>query len=442
MLSLNARQIVRQQLQKSAQDPIPSYTPRRLYQRSHLPGKVTAVVGMRRAGKTTFLQQVRTERTQQGARLHHLPFFSFEDERLADIDVLDLQTIVDEYESLVPDSRHHHVTWCFDEIQRVKGWEQFVRRLLDSGHVDVFVSGSSAALLSREIATSLRGRGWQVLIHPFSFVETLLHHVPGFTVCPEQMTASESLQAEAYFREWLDVGGFPEAQSLDVATRFRLLRDYVDIATLRDIVERHNVSNIVGLNYLTRHLLGNPGSMFSIEKFYRTLRSQGLSVGKDTLHDLFGYLQDCYLIRSAWIAADSERKRFVNPRKIYPSDTGLIQVFNRWDRSGLGHALESAVYVELERRGCEVNYVRTNGNYEVDFLARYPAGALELIQVCADLTDVSTAKREIRALQAARDRFPDARRRVLTYSRQHNPSLSADDVVIQPAYEWMLMPPA
>ena len=156
------------------------------------------------------------------------------------------------------------------------------------------------------------------------------------------------------------------------------------------------------------------------------------------MHQLLGYLEDCFLVRTVWIDAASERKRMVNPRKAYPVDPGLIPVFDRTGRANVGHALETAVLVELERRGFHVTYVRTPEGHEVDFLARQPGGPEELIQVAADATDAVTAKRELRALAEAGTVYPKATRRLLTLTRDSLPALVPSGIVAQPAYEWLL----
>ena len=107
--------------------------------------------------------------------------------------------------------------------------------------------------------------------------------------------------------------------------------------------------NVTGLRWLVRHLLGNAGSKFSVEKFHAALRSQGILIGKDTVHQLLAYLEDSYLVRLVWMESVSERQRMVNPRKAYPVDPGLIPVFDRSGRANVGHALETAVLLELER---------------------------------------------------------------------------------------------
>ena len=433
-------QALLEQLADSLGRPLPPFTPRRVFGRTGLPGKATAVTGMRRAGKTTFLHQLRGERIERGGALDRLPFISFEDERLAGLEAGELGVLVDEYYRRVPQAHDGTVTWCFDEIQLVPGWERFVRRLLDTGGCEVFVTGSSAALLSREIATALRGRAWQVLVHPFAFAEALRHRGQAVPPPPDRPTRRVRSYLERALLDWLVSGGFPEAQGLDTESRHRLYRDYVDVAVLRDVVERHQVRNVTALRWLVRHLLRNAASTFSVEKFHAALRSQGLPVARDTLHEYLSYLEDCYLVRLVWMESASERQRMVNPRKVYPVDPGLIPVFDRSGRANVGHALETAVLIELERRRCEVTYVRTPEGYEVDFLARDATGGIELIQVCADASDTATAARELRALAAAGSRFPRADKRLITLTGDAVPLQPPAGTTVQAAAEWLLAP--
>jgi hypothetical protein len=178
--------------------------------------------------------------------------------------------------------------------------------------------------------------------------------------------------------------------------------------------------------------------LFGIEKFYAGLKSQGVADSKDTVHQLLGHLEDCFLVRMVWMESTSERQRMVNPRKAYPVDPGLIPVFDRSGRGNIGHALETAVLIELERRRCAVTYARTSGGLEVDFLARGADGKAELIQVCADASDPVTAERELRALMQAEETHPRAPKRLLTLTRDSAPADSPPGVIVQPAYEWIL----
>ena len=449
------KRVFREQLADSVRRPLPRFTSRRVPGRLRMPGKATAVVGMRRSGKTTFLHQLRAERIAEGVPREHLPYISFEDERLAGLNAGNLHFLLDEYYRQFPVTggsaasgsaaggtaaagNRALTTWHFDEIQVVPGWERFVRRILDAGDAEVVVTGSSADLLSREVATALRGRAWTVPLYPFSFAESLAHRGSRVPEPTEPRTGRERALLERAFLDWLEEGGFPEAQGLDAATRHQLLRDYVDVAVLRDVVERHQVRNVAALRWMVRHLLGNAGGAFSVQKFFAALKSQGVAVAKGTLHELLACLEDCFLVRVVEIESASARKRMVNPRRAYPVDTGLIQVFDRTGRANAGHALESAVLVELERRRCEVSYVRTRQGYEVDFLARAPTGRATLIQVCADASDPATAARELRALDSASVEFPQARRLLLVLTRDGFPAEAPPEVIVRPAYEWML----
>jgi predicted AAA+ superfamily ATPase len=395
------RSLVSQKIVDSLAASVPPFT-RRDVRLPKVQGKAVAVIGMRRTGKTTFLWQVLADRLAQGTDREGLLYFSFEDERLAGMRADELHVVVEEYYRLHPEWRdQRRATFFLDEIQVVPGWEGFARRLLDTERVELFLSGSSARLLSREVATSMRGRAMEALVHPFSFREYLRHFGQEPAQAPDRLPKAVRSALDKHLREYLAGGGFPEALGSAMRDRFELLRGYVDVALLRDVVERHAVSHPVALRWMVRQLLGNAAGQFSVNKFHSDLRSQGIPVAKDTLHAYLGYLEDAFLIRTLAIATDSERRRMVNPRKVYPIDPGLIPVYDRSSRANLGHALETCVLLELERRGAQIAYVRTAGGYEVDFLAQYPHGGEELIQVCADLDTAATRERETRALVEA-----------------------------------------
>lgn len=431
-------QVLSEKLTESLTAVIPESTKRRAPTTVSLPNKATAVIGMRRAGKTTFLHQLRRERLAAGVPQARLPYINFEDERLSGIESRHLGLFLEDYYRRYPALRGRQtVTWCFDEIQLVSGWERFVRRLLDSEKVEIFLSGSSAAMLSREVATSMRGRGWEVIIHPFGFDEALRHAGATLPDDLRHVTAAERSEIEHALLRYLNVGGFPEAQSLPVADRHELLLRYVDVAMLRDIMERYNVTHVTGLHWLVRHLLGNPGGLFSVEKFHARLKSLGIAIARDTLYALLGYVEDCFLVRTTWLEATSERRRMVNPRKAYPLDPGFIPIFDQTGRANRGHALETAVRVELERRRMPVTYVKTKDGFEVDFLTRPPGERPVLIQVAAELADSETRSREIRALLAAKVEYPRATLHLVTLTPEFTLDVP-NEIEVHPAWQWLL----
>jgi len=431
------RELIRQKIADALAMPPPRFTRRDV----HLPrisGKAFAVVGTRRVGKTTFLWQVLSERLHQGAPRESLLYFNFEDERLAGMTASDLQLILEEYYALYPQFRdQQRVLFQFDEIQNVPGWERFVRRLLDTELAEVFITGSSAALLSREVATSMRGRAVEVPIFPFSFREFLRHRGREPNVPVDRLPKADRSTLQHNLREYLQVGGFPEVQNLNPRDRYDLLKSYVDVVLLRDVIERHSVSNVHALRWLVRHLLGAPAGLFSVHRFHRDLKSQGIAVSKNTLHEFLAYLEDAFLIRIVWLDAPSERKRMVNPRKIYPVDPGFIPIFARYGTPNIGPALETVVLLELERRGAEVRYVQTPEGFEVDFLARYYEGREELIQVSAELGDPETRQREVRALLVAAKQYPRASLHLITLEPEAVPEIPTD-IRLHPAFIWLL----
>ena len=279
-------------------------------------GKAFAVIGVRRGGKTSFLAQCRAERLAAGSTREAQLFLSLEDERLDGLTVADLGWVLEEHGRQFPGLRASgRMSVYLDEVQTVPGWEGLVRRLMDEGGVELFVSGSSARLLSREVATSLRGRAMEVLVHPFSFREALRHAGAEPAGPLDRLTAADWAALDQRLRRYLAEGGFPEAQGAEPRDRAALLSGYVDVLVLRDVIERHAVSNPLALRFLERQLLANPGGLFSVQKHYDTLRSQGVPVGKDTLHDYLSHLEDAFLVRTVAMHSASERQRMVNPRK-------------------------------------------------------------------------------------------------------------------------------
>ncbi len=407
------RQTLRQKILDAEAAPIPAFTRRDVHVPA-VPGKAIAVIGMRRTGKTTFLWQVLADRVAAGTPREGILYFNFDDERLADLTAADLSVLLEEYYRLHPEWRdRRRALFLLDEIQMVEGWERFARRILDTENLDLFISGSSARMLSREVATSMRGRAMEALIFPFSFREFLRHH--GREVRdPGRATKAERSALRRDLETYLTVGGFPEAQGVPERDREALLRGYVDATLLRDVIERHGVSHPLALRQLVRHLLAHAAGLFSINRFYHALKSQGVRIAKDSLHSYLSHLEDAFLVHGIWLVTDSERRRMSNPRKIYPVDPGLIPIFDRSGRVQPSKALETVVCIELLRQGAEVGYVRTQEGFEVDFLARWPGGARELIQVCAEVQDAATLEREVRALESAAREHPEAQLSLVT----------------------------
>jgi hypothetical protein len=432
------RQILRQKILDAEAAPIPAFTRRDIYVPA-VANKAIAVIGMRRAGKTTFLWQVLADHLAAGTPREGILYFNFDDERLADMTAADLSGLLEEYYQLHPDWRDsRRALFLFDEIQLVTGWEPFARRVLDTENVNLFLSGSSARMLSREVATSMRGRAMEARVFPFSFREFLRHHGQEPSA-PERATKAERSALRKSLETYLQVGGFPEAQGASERDRRELLRGYVDVTLLRDVIERYRISQPLALRRLARHLLAHAAGLFSVNRFFNDLKSQGVRIAKDSLHAYLGHLEDAFLVHGVWLVTESERRRMSNPRKIYPVDPGLIPIFDRSGRMQPSKSLETAVCIELLRRGAEIGYVRTREGFEVDFLVRWPGNSQELIQVCAEVPDAKTWQREVRALESAGRDYPGTILSLVTMFPESIPEVP-DPIQVHDASLWLLQP--
>ncbi|MBL8897961.1 MAG: ATP-binding protein [Planctomycetes bacterium] len=432
---------IREKLGDAISFELPPHTPRDV-DTAEVPGKVRAVIGMRRAGKTTFLFQCLADRLAAGIERERLLYFNFEDERLEGLQAADLGVLLDEYYRSYPQHRRgQRVTWCFDEIQLVPGWEKFIRRMLDSEKVEIFVSGSSAKMLSREIATTLRGRALETVITPFSLREFGRAHGRKIPADPFVLSAREVSAWEACFESYLEIGGFPEASRADLAPqRAELLQGYVESVLFRDVAERHGIANLVALRAFVRQLVRQPARSFSVSKMHADFRSRGIGVAKETLLAFLDHLEDAFLCFTLPVATDSERRRQVNPRKLYLADHGLAAAHQVRAHTDRGFHVENLVACELLRRGHALAYVKTSSGREVDFLATTREGEQTLVQVVDDLGSADTRERELAALAEATEEHPDAERLLLVSGPIPRGWQAPKGLEVQALWRWLLRP--
>ncbi len=371
----------------------------RNYQFPEAKNIIKVAVGMRRSGKTFFLFQTIRELLKQGVPIEHMLYLNFEDDRILPMDQKGMGQLIDSWYTLYPENHHHCCYLFLDEVQNVTNWPLVLRRLLDTKQIQIYVTGSSAKLLSKEIATSLRGRSLAIEILPYSYLEYLNAHQ---LQSPKKALSKSQLdQHLKHLKEYFQIGGFPGVQEMPLKEQIESLQNYVETVIFRDVVERHQISNISLLKYFMSFLLKNVAAPFSINKFYNDIKSQGHKVGKDTLYAYLNYLEDAFLIFTVPIFTESLRHRQTTPKKVYAIDNGLIcaNTFNLSDN--LGKLFENQVYLDLRRQGKKIFYYQTAEGYEIDFVTQDQKGHYEMIQVVWDLSDSKTLAREERALRQA-----------------------------------------
>lgn len=360
---------------------------------------IKVAIGMRRVGKTYFLYQEINELLSQGVLKQQILMINFEDDRLLPMTAKEMGALLDAFYTLYPENHDRCCYLFLDEVQNIPDWHLVVRRYFDSKNVHLYLTGSSAKLLSKEISTTLRGRSLSVEVWPYNFSEYLVAH----TISPPEKPFGQKTfdRLRRHLLDFFEVGGFPAVQHIPKNEWRDTLQSYVDTVILRDIIERHNVTNIVLLKYLITTLLKNAAAPFSVNKFYNDAKSQGYKISKDTIHSYMEYIEDAFLVFAIPFYSESERAKQNIPKKIYAVDNGLINANSLGINSIQNKFLENQVYLDLRRQGKDVYFYNTNDGFEVDFVAVAKEGSRELIQVTLDMSDPKTALRERRALTQA-----------------------------------------
>jgi len=398
-------------------------------------GKADVVIGMRRTGKTWFCFQKIKELLDAGIPRPQILYLNFEDDRLLGFEVAHFQQVLDVYYAKYPHHRDTGGYFFFDEIQRIDQWEAFIRRVLDTENVKVCLTGSSSKLLSTEIATSLRGRALTIEMFPLSFREFLVFNRL-LAAPPKTFGARTAAVLRHAVQRYLAVGGFPEVQPLDRSLRREVLQSYVDAVLLKDVIERHKVSNVPALKHLVRSVMAAPGGKFSVNKFYNTLRSMGVKCTKNNLYDYLDHLVDAFVFSKVPLHTRSEKARLLNPPKMYTIDTGLLDAMTLRNSADNGPLLENMVFMHLRRSGYDVDYVTTKDGGETDFFARHKTdGTIKLIQACWDLTDAKTFAREVKGLKSAMAQFSIAEGTIVTWDDETD---QGDGIHVVPVWKWLL----
>jgi len=362
------------------------------------PKKIKVAIGMRRAGKTYFVYQQILKMINEGISKTAILYINFEDDRLLPLDEQKLARLVDAFYSLYPENHDNKCYLFFDEIQNVDNWPIVIRRLHDTKHADIFLTGSSAKMLSREIATSLRGRSLAIEIWPYSFDEFIVAKEVSIDRSLYDKRAQDKLTQ--IFHSYLSDGGFPEIIPFSPDVKQKTLQEYLDVVIFRDIIERHNIKNPTIIKYMILSMIYNIGKPFSVNKLYNDLKTQGYQIGKDILYEYVDHIEDAYLAFPVAIYDKSIRKVHTNPKKLYAIDPGMIRALTLDYENDLGRLFENVIYLELRRLGCTIHYYLTSERYEIDFLAQTPRGHKKFLQVVWDMQDANTMAREQRALQA------------------------------------------
>lgn len=365
-------------------------------------GKASVIIGVRRSGKTTLGYLRAKELLTQGVSLNQILMINFFDERLHGLLGSGLQSCLDAFSLLHPNADPHRTIYCFfDEIQEIPGWEPFVDRILRGRTVEVWISGSSAKLLSAELATQMRGRSLSWEIFPFSFSEFLRWRGISF-----DHSSASRLQVINAFENYRVTGGFPEVVDLDAAIRVKALQEYMQVILMRDVIERGQLRSPLAVHRLAQRLLRSIGSLTSINRLSEYLSSIQIAHSKPVVGEILALFEDAYFFFHVPLFSLSPSKQQMNPRKVYAVDHGLVVANVPLAHVSHGAVLENLVFLHLRRYTRNICYYKTSSGFEVDFCIQDERGTLHLLQVASDLDGDTTWQRELRALVAAKAELP------------------------------------
>jgi hypothetical protein len=374
--------------------------PRNISEYIGLTSHALIVSGIRRCGKSTWLQQI--NKTYESGSV----YLNFEDPRLAGFDISDFNRL---HEIVVKEGT---LAYFFDEVQNIDNWESFVRFRLDEGY-RIFITGSNASMLSKELGTKLTGRHITKELFPFSYSEYL-----AFT---------NQERSEQSSGKYMISGGFPEY--LKTALPEVLMYAFNDII-VRDIAIRYNLRNTLVLQQLAVWLVSNSGKPItgnSLRKIFQIGSSSSIM-------DYISYFVDAYLFFFIPKFSYSHKVQLVNPKKIYCIDNGFIKINSVSFNDDSGRLLENMVFLHLRRQTPEIYYF--SEKKECDFVVFQQGKIQGLYQVCWQL-DQNNMDREISGLMEAMNYFGLSTASIITHNQSDTFVIGEKTIKAQPFHEWV-----
>jgi len=378
---------------------------------------VVVISGIRRCGKSTLLQAIRAKNKEQDY------YINFDDDRLIQFKVDDFQMLLE----LFGERYGKQTTFYFDEIQNISGWERFVRRLHDYGD-KVYITGSNASMLSKELGTHLTGRYQQVELYPFSFLEYLaLNQIEPSSL--DRFNTDDKALLKASFNDYFKLGGFPAFLK---SKHPEYLKSLYESVLYRDVMVRNGITNEQELLELMFFVTSNTSKLISYNSLAKVIGVKNATTVKQYL----GFLQDAYMLSLVSKYDTSLKKQLHNPKKVYGIDLGLMRQLSFQHSENQGRLLENLVFLELKRQSKTVYYHHHKG--ECDFVIKEKNSITEVIQVCWSLYDAKTKQREINGLLEAMSAYQLKEGLILTEDESDQLTIDGKIINIMPVWLWLL----
>ena len=379
--------------------------------------EIIIISGVRRCGKSVLLQQIRDRLPQKDY------FFNFDDDRLGNFTVENFQQLYEVFIELYGEQNYFY----FDEIQNIAGWEHFAKRLYNSGK-KVFITGSNARMLSKELGTYLTGCYIAIELYPFSFSEFLDFREQQHLLGDISGTIARG-EIQSAFNDYLKQGGFPIYLRSEDGIVLKTLYDnilYKDVMVRNQIVNEREVKELV---YYTVSNIGKPLTYTSLAKVIGVKNPT-------TVKNYLEYIENTYLLFSLSKLDYSVKAQLRNPKKVYAIDNALVSRLGFHFSGEEGRLLENMVYIELRRRGGEIFY-HNSGNAECNFVVRDGFRVVQAIQACCLLGSSDIREREIRGIQDAMDTYQLLEGTIITNTHEEELKYGDKMIHILPAWKWL-----
>ena len=397
--------------------------------------KAFVCIGVRRCGKSTLLYQIIDRLLQQNRNIENILYLNFFDDRLWDLKKGGIGAVIDAYYALYPQKKDAEKIYCFfDEIQEVQNWEPFIDRLLRTENCEVYLSGSSAKMLSKEISTQMRGRSLTWELFPFSFKECL----DAKKIDYHKITTRNQLIIQKAYDDFFRRGGFPETLSASEQIRIMLLQEYYKAILHRDIIERFDTLHPKAVIDAGYRLISSISSLYSINKLTDYLKSLGHRVSKSFVGQCLDWFEDAYFLFSVKLYSASVNKQNTNLKKIYCIDQGMVHAVAPTITEDRGHLLENIVFLHLRRQGFEVYYYRTHNGKEVDFIWLDRNRKKHFCQACWTMKNEKTRHREIASLLTAMEEQEAESGIIVTHDESEILEKGNNKIEILPAWKFLL----
>ena len=379
---------------------------------------IIIINGIRRCGKSTLMQQIR--RINKENRY----YLNFDDERLIGFSIDDFQKVHEIYVELYGLEN----TFYFDEIQNIDKWETFVRRMHDSKN-KVYITGSNASMLSRELGTRLTGRHLSYTLYPFSFREYLRFNNISVSKDDFYLTEPRSI-IKKHFNQYLTTGGIPEYLMYGNTDYLKSLYESI---IYRDVIARYNLPDEKTLKGLIHYLASNIGREFSFNSLRKML---GLS-NATTVKEYLNYFENSFLVFTIPRYSPSLKKQMYSNKKVYFIDNGLANNISFRFSENRGSMLENIVFLSLKRKDCQIYFHKDKK--ECDFVIKDGFEIREAIQVTQNIEDSVTRKREIEGLKEAMDEYELKEGLILTeYTEEEIVLQDKRTIIVKPIWKWLL----